>query len=693
MLFNRVKKDDRDYDGSSEVLKKNYDVLKIINHRFLVVSIVITLLMGVLSVQLYTLVILNGNHYAGLLSTYSNSYLTTDSQRGDIYDSNGVLMATSTPRNVITYAKINDLTNKEMWEISYKFIRHFNVSTANQSSNDVKYLYVHLHQDEIESIVDPTVLAQYKAGDIDDSEYTNALIESVTDEMVATLTTEQKKAFVVKTILENANDTSFNIVLDNASSTEIAYFVEHIDDYPGFTYLQDWDRKYTTEYLNGIVGSITSSTQGLLAESSTYYQALGYAMNSRIGKQGIELQYESLLSGTKTQYEAAVSTSGNVVYNEISEGSKGYTLITTFDLSLQAQLEALVINYMKSQEKISGREKMDKVYLVLQEPSTGEVLAAVAMKRNTDGTYENDPSAIFSDAMAVGSTVKGATIYTAFDQGVIDKNTMISDQVWQIQGSAPKKSWRILGTINYLDALALSSNVFMWEIATRLGGGQYIKDMPLDLTNSNDAFTTLRNYFSQFGLGVKTQVDFPNETTGLQATVDDAQFLLDIVIGQYDNYTPIQLSQYISTIANNGQRVKPRLVTKALDPITNAVVWENTNQVISTLTNSEAIKNVQDGFRLCVTRTGLNLCAGYEAGLPSNVDVYAKTGTAEVVVDGVYYWNHMGISYSKSNNSSSSVADLSIVCAVPYSTSATAALGTPCATLTSQAYRLYYNQP
>ncbi len=685
-MFKFKKKAGINYTGSSENLKKNYDILKIINNRFIGVFIVAVLLMSVLAVRLYTIQIVNAAHYETLLATYSTNYLSSDSQRGDIYDRNGVLMASSTKRNVITYSKATSLTDKQYWELAYKFIDHFTVSLDAQTKDDLQVLYINLHLDELKKIVDPSITAAYSSNKIDAGAYTAELKKLVSDTMLETITLRQRTAYVVKQIIDTASSNSFNIVLDNATDTEIAYFAEHVSEYPGFIYLQDWDRKYDSAYVNGIIGGITSSAQGLLAESSEYYQALGYSLNSRMGRSGLESQYESLLSGTKTQYQAVISDSGYVVYQEVSEGSKGLTLHTSLDLVLQAEIETMVINWMKSQEGVAGRKDMNRVNLVVQKPGTGELLALVSMVRNADGTYENDPTGVFTNAFLGGSIVKGATLYTAFNEGVVTTSDIVVDQVWKIKGTRDIKSWRILGPIGYLDSLALSSNVFMWEMGVRLAGGKYVANEELSLPNLSTAFQELRNTFSQFGLGTQTQVDFPNEAIGYTGTTDRGSDLLDMVIGQYESYTPIQLSQYISTIANDGVRLKPRLVLNATDPVTNQIVWQNNNEVLNTLSNPVALKNVQDGFRYCVSKRSDGLCNRFDAGLPSKVEMYAKTGTAQTYLNGAEYWNHNAISYTKINGT----ADISLVCGVPYSTSAAANLSSPCEYLTNQVYRMYY---
>ncbi|CAM5249350.1 serine-type D-Ala-D-Ala carboxypeptidase OS=Lysinibacillus sphaericus OX=1421 GN=LS41612_08495 PE=3 SV=1 [Lysinibacillus sphaericus] len=87
--------------------------------------------------------------------------------------------------------------------------------------------------------------------------------------------------------------------------------------------------------------------------------------------------------------------------------------------------------------------------------------------------------------------------------------------------------------------------------------------MPLRL--NDQTFPKMRNSYAQFGLGVKTGIDLPNEFSGVEGLIMGGK-TLDLAIGQYDTYTPLQLAQYISTIANGGYRVQPHVVKEVRDP-------------------------------------------------------------------------------------------------------------------------------
>lgn len=99
----------------------------------------------------------------------------------------------------------------------------------------------------------------------------------------------------------------------------------------------------------------------------------------------------------------------------------------------------------------------------------------------------------------------------------------------------------------------------MFYVAIKLGGGVYVPRETLNIDPK--AFDILRKDAGELGLGVKTGLDVPKEELGYRGDVTKRQGgnLLDFAIGQYDTYTPMQMAQYVSTIANGGKRIQPHL--------------------------------------------------------------------------------------------------------------------------------------
>src|SRR5699024_4093662 len=115
----------------------------------------------------------------------------------------------------------------------------------------------------------------------------------------------------------------------------------------------------------------------------------------------------------------------------------------------------------------------------------------------------------------------------------------------------------------------MSSNIYIIYIVLRMGGYyRYPFTNSYSVCCDKGAFQEMRNYYNQFGLGVKTGVDFPYEPTGVVGDTSSARAgnLLDLAIGQYDTYTTMQLAQYVSTIANGGYRVRPHFLKEIRMP-------------------------------------------------------------------------------------------------------------------------------
>ena len=203
------------------------------------------------------------------------------------------------------------------------------------------------------------------------------------------------------------------------------------------------------------------------------------------------------------------------------------------------------------------------------------------------------------------------------------------DEPIKIKGTKEKKSHRDMGLINEIDALAYSSNVYMFRIAMLLGGANYVYDGPLKINDA--AFETLRRDLGELGLGVKTGIDVPYEELGVHRDRNrTGGLLLDASIGQYDTYTNIQLAQYACTLANGGKRIKPRLMMDSYvddqDGTANANYTAKPEVLDDVSNQTTAFSQIKQGMRACVTRSN-GTCNAFWSG--KSYITYAKTGTAE----------------------------------------------------------------
>ena len=166
----------------------------------------------------------------------------------------------------------------------------------------------------------------------------------------------------------------------------------------------------------------------------------------------------------------------------------------------------------------------------------------------------------------------------------------------------------------------------------KVAGATYQYNKPLVINES--AFDTYRNTFKEFGLGVETEIDLPVESLGYTSNNKAPGLLLDFVMGQYDTYTPIQLSQYVSTIANGGSRLQPHLlkeVHKATDDdsLGDIIYTSQPNTLNTVNTKPEYLNRVKEGF-YAVMNKSYGLGVGY---IDDSHDPSGKTGTSQSATD------------------------------------------------------------
>ena len=139
--------------------------------------------------------------------------------------------------------------------------------------------------------------------------------------------------------------------------------------------------------------------------------------------------------------------------------------------------------------------------------------------------------------------------------------------------------------------------------------------------------------YSEFGLGIKTGIDLPIESLGYSGSSKLPGHLLDFSIGQYDTYTPIQLSQYINTLANGGTRLKPYLLKEVYMPSDKgeklgSLVYKGKPITQGTLSvEQKYIDRVREGFSAVVSR---GLGYGYMGYYTNSA---GKTGTSQSFID------------------------------------------------------------
>lgn len=604
--------------------------------RLNVLFFIIFLLFAVLIVQLGVIQILNGEEFKEEMNATVKEYSEIPVPRGRIYDRNHQLIAGNKPVYTITYTPDKGVTAEDRLKAAEKLSQYISMPKEDGeyeiSERNKKEYWFLKHTEEAKSR-----LTDKEIEKMDTSKQYNTILERIKKKEIDDFTEQQLEIIAIKRKMDQAMTLTPHIIKDeNVTPEEYAKVSEHLDSLPGVNAVTGWNRyKPFGETLSGIIGSLSSRSQGVPKSQLEFYMARGYKRNDRVGTSGLEQQYESLLRGRKKKIEYTVNNSGQVIDSDVVvKGHRGKDLVLTIDMKLQKKVNKILREELKNAiEKNPHKNRfMDEAYAVVMNPQTGELLAVAGQRYNRE---ENEFVNVGVKAMyasyEAGSVVKGATVLSGYASGVIDIGTKFYDAPIKLAGTPSKSSYTQLGWVNDLDALRLSSNVYMFHIAMRMGGDyNYVRNETLDI--DPDAFQHMRNYFSQFGLGVPTQVDFPHESAGYQGADPRPGNLLDFAIGQYDTYTTLQLAQYVSTIANDGYRVKPHFLKSVRRPVPHkeglGPVYRSFNtEVLNKLTMADKyIERVQEGFRQ-VYQVASGTAASHFLNKPYNAA--GKTGTAE----------------------------------------------------------------
>ncbi|MEC1448515.1 penicillin-binding protein 2 [Bacillus haynesii] len=606
-----------------------------LNILFLLAFIIFTIVV----VRLGMVQIVFGEDYTNEVQKQEEVDVSTSVPRGKIYDRNLNTIVKNKPMNAITYTRTSSTSQEDRLKIAKKLAEMIEIDTDKITERDKKDYWILTRPKKAEKLITDQDRKKVKDGKLKEDDLYQLQLDRITEDKLNELTDQDLKVLAIKRQMDSGYALTPQYIKNkDVTAKEMAVVSEHLDELPGVDVTSDWKRDYPYNgLLRTMIGSISDSNEGLPKSLLDHYLSLGYNRNDRVGKSYLEAEYENVLQGQKEKVKNITNKSGDIVDKEvISEGKSGKDLVLTIDVDMQKAIEKIIEDELKSAKAQHSAPLLDRAFVVMMDPRNGEVLSIAGKQlKNESGKLKVDDYALgaMTSSYAMGSAVKGATVLTGLQTGAINLNTTFLDEPLYIGKGNPKKSWASnLGTLGIQGALEKSSNVFMFKTAIALGKGQYKARQPLDLQTK--AFDTFRYYFSQFGLGVKTGIDLPNEATGYKGSQRLPGFLLDYSIGQYDTYTPLQLAQYVSTIANGGYRMKPQLVKEIREPDSKkgigAVTQSVQPEVLNKLDMSDQyIKEVQNGFRRVMTK---GTAAGQFAS--ASYKPAGKTGTAQSFYDG-----------------------------------------------------------
>jgi penicillin-binding protein A len=636
-------------------LKKKKERTKpfVFSFRINILFLIVFLLFSLLILRLGIVQIVNGEDYKREVDRKENVTVKIAMPRGEILDRNGKLIVGNKPSNAITFTRAQNSKTEEMLKIAEKlaiFIKKDSKEDLKAiTERDKKDYWIIKHSNEAEAKITVADKKKLKHDKNYDAKIYQLTLDRITSKEVNSFTKQELEILAIYREMSSGYPLTPQIIKKDATTKEVAMISENLDSLPGVDTTIDWDRynlyKDTegNETLASVIGKVSSSKEGLPKDSIDYYLARGYSRNDRVGKSYIENQYEDVLQGQKEKIKNIIDKNGNILESEVvQEGKRGDDLILSIDIDLQRKIEKII------EEKIGnariGEPYLDRTFVTVMNPYSGEVLSMAGKQfeqnKKTGKTEVNDFAlGNITTSYEMGSVVKGATVLTGYQTGAIVPGEVLNDRPLKFLGTNAKKSWNKtgFGPINDLYALKRSSNGYMFLTAMKLGGQQtYIPNGLLSI-DKVFAIETFRYNFSQFGLGVRTGIDLPGEQIGYGGgqIPSESGKVLDYAIGQYDTYTPLQIVQYISTIANGGYRIQPHIAKEVREPNQanelGPIIQEFEPKVYNKIDMKEEwIKRVQLGFKQVVNEP---LGTGY--GIKNKeYKIAGKTGTAQALYNG-----------------------------------------------------------
>ncbi len=607
--------------------RKTTNYNRIISNRFITFFVVFVILFTFILFGLINVMVIKKNELTEELDklTYAKVY-GTSTPRGRIYDRNYNLLVDNKSLKTITYQKKKGTTNLEMIEVATKLYPHIDIDYSRLKDRNKREYFCAKNKEKCDKLVTKKEVEKVKQRKLTQNDLYELKLKRIKDKDLEFSIDEQKIAYLYY-LMNKGYAFEEKIIKSDVTDNEYAYVSEHNDVLDGFNTKIDWERVYLYgDTFKSILGTVSNTTQGVPYEEKDYYLSKGYSLNDRVGLSYIEKEYEEYLHGEKDLYEIINSHETRL----IKEGSRGKDIVLTIDINLQREVERIIEEQILRAKSEPNTEFYDHSSVVIQDPNTGEILA-MASRRLVNGEMKDNINSILMQPITPGSVVKGASILVGYNEGAIKVGEYIYDECVTVAGVAPKCSSVLdLGLINDITALAKSSNVYQFKTAIRVNGQEYFPNMKLNFNQRS--FDVYRNMYHSFGLGVKTGIDLPKESSGYSSTDKAAGNLLDFVMGQYETYTPMQLSQYITTIARSGERIAPHL----LKEVHSSSDTEDIGKLESTYevkvlnkvdTDPIYMSRVQEGFAAVMDW-------GYGVGYTESwMRAAGKTGTSQSFID------------------------------------------------------------
>ena len=639
----------------------NQNERKTVVRRMILLIAAACAVMGLFVLRLIFLQLVNGDDFKAQATNTTDYNFTVTAARGDIVDSSGRRIATSTTSYNVVLNKLlmgdRDLDtmlqqivellreNSESWNDTLLIGQpdaagHYEFTDDDTSTSDQK---------QLADMKDTLGLQQYATAD----DVMEMLVEK-NNLQGFSLEWQRVLAGIHYEMDRQAFSNVNNFVMaENVSAATVATIKEHSLQLPGVEIVETSARSYEQSDIIpavlGRVGKITAEKWKVTDSDGNVTYPLrekGYNMNDILGISGLESAYEDELRGKDGVETITRNSDGVIVDTQLTTVPEpGHTVQLTIDSNFQRAVDKALAENIDMINRVynTGDMKAAAAAAVVIDVKDGGVLAASnypSFDQNLYATnyseYSSDPGLpLFNRALqglyTPGSTFKPAVAVAALDSGLINQySTVFCNGVYNYFKDYHPKCTRHghSGNIDVVTAIKWSCNIFFYDVGRRLTSDVY------------DA------YAYKLGLGQRTGVEV-SEATGRLTTKNDSNYTasLDVqaAIGQGNTVvTPIQLATYAATLANNGVRYRTHFVKAILDTNTGEVLSETQPEVM------DVIEGTGNTFEL--VREGMKQVPSTISGKISSypIAIACKTGTpqrSETYAPGKHYLNAMMVAY------------------------------------------------
>ena len=612
---------------------KKISIEEIIEKRYKVLVIIIILLIGILFSKVFYLQIIRHEEYKEKLETLTKRIVEGETApRGRIYDRNGNIIVDNKSVKTIYYKKPANFSTSKQIKLAYRVAEYIDVDYSKLTLNMLKRFWILNNPEKANKKIKAKEWKKLELRKITSDDIDSLKLERVTEDEISVYNDLDKEACYIFNLMNKGYYYTEKIIKNkDVTDAEYAKIAENINELPGFNVKLAWERTFPYgDVFKTMIGNVSSSSTGVPYNLKEYYLNKGYNLSDRVGTSYIELQYEKYLKGNNAKYQ--INADGS--YTEVKKGKRGNDIVLSIDINLQKEVEKILEEELLYAKSEPNTQYLDKVYAIINNPKTGEILAMASKQAvaNDAGGYDivDYTPGVITSSVTPGSIVKGASHTVGYVTGNLEIGEVRNDACIKIAATPLKCSYTEYGNIDDVQALKYSSNTYQFQTAIKVGGGNYVYDGALVIDKS--AFDTYRNTFAEYGLGVKTKIDLPNESLGYKGKSRLSGLLLDFSIGQYDTYTPIQISQYMSTIANDGVRIQPHLlkaVFKSSDePLSEVVTEFKTKELNRVKIDPKYMSRIKEGFKQVLEPGGTGF--GY---IDLGYRPAGKTGTAQSFID------------------------------------------------------------